>query len=232
MNMPIFLFDPIKRSHEVEQIVMQGDKRRYYRFRYAKFYGGIATADAIGCNLLCAYCWNYAKNENPEGKGKFYAPYEVSEELIKIASKHKYCNFRISGCEPFLGVASKDHIFEVIRLVQRECDGHFVIETNGVMIGAHPEYLDEVPEHVRFRIALKGHDGQTFEKVTGANRIGLDLQMKAIQALRDHRLGCRVATMPEFVDIKKITLHPAVSTEREPLKKYAGTAARLMARGL
>ncbi|MGD0954101.1 MAG: hypothetical protein ABR985_17205, partial [Methanotrichaceae archaeon] len=79
---------------------------------------------------------------------------------------------------------------------------------------------------------LKGHDAQTFEKVTGANESGLTLQMKAIQALRDQKLGCRVATMPEFVDIKKVTLHPAISTEKEPLQKYAGTMARLKARGL
>ena len=36
-------FNPIQRSDKVEQLVMQGDKRRYYRFRYAKFYGGIVT---------------------------------------------------------------------------------------------------------------------------------------------------------------------------------------------
>lgn len=211
---------------------MQGDRRRYYRFRYAKFYGGIVTADAIGCNLLCAYCWNYSKNEHPEGKGNLYAPYEVGEKLIEIANNHNCYNFRISGCEPFLGMASKDHLFEVIRLVQRECDGYFVIETNGVMLGACPEFLDEVPEHVRFRIALKGHNAQTFENVTGANEMGLELQLKALQVLRDHRLGCRVATMPEFVDISKMKLHPAISTEKESLKKYAGTAARLKARGL
>ena len=54
--MPNFPFDPIQRSHEVEAVVMQGDKRMYYRFRYARFYGGVVTADAVGCCLLCAYC--------------------------------------------------------------------------------------------------------------------------------------------------------------------------------
>jgi uncharacterized Fe-S cluster-containing radical SAM superfamily protein len=52
----IFPFDPIQRSKEVESLVIQGDKRCYYRFRFAKFYGGIVTAHATGCNLLCAYC--------------------------------------------------------------------------------------------------------------------------------------------------------------------------------
>jgi uncharacterized Fe-S cluster-containing radical SAM superfamily protein len=230
--MPIFPFEPIQRSHEVEQIVMQGDKRMYYRFRFAKFYGGVVTADAVGCCLLCAYCWNYAKNDNPEGKGKFYAPYEVAEQLIAIANKHKCSNFRISGCEPFLGMASKDHLFEVIRLVQREYDGRFVIETNGVILGANPSYLDEVPTGCKFRVALKADNPEMFEKVTGANRTGLDLQLKGIQALRDHKLACRVAFMPPFADATKVKLHPAISTEKEPLSKYAGTAKRLKERGL
>jgi uncharacterized Fe-S cluster-containing radical SAM superfamily protein len=225
-------FDPIERAHEIEQIVMCGDKRMYYRFRYARFYGGIVTADAIGCNLLCAYCWNYAKNENPVGKGEFYSPDQVSAKLIEISEKSHCINFRMSGCEPFLGRASKDHLFETIRIVQQQTDGRFVIETNGVILGTHPEFLDEVPADCKFRVAIKADTPETFEKVTGASRVGLELQLKAIQALRDHKLGCRVATMTPFADITKVKLHPAISTEKESLKKYAGTAARLKARGL
>ena len=111
--MPIFPFDPIKRSHDVEQIVMQGDKRMYYRFRYARFYGGVVTADAVGCCLSCAYCWNYDKNEQPEGKGKFYSPSQVAKKLVDLSSKNGCTTFRISGCEPFLGKASRDHLFKV-----------------------------------------------------------------------------------------------------------------------
>ena len=72
-----FPLDPIQRSKEVESLVMQGDKRRYHRFRFAKFYGGIVTADAVGCNLLCAYCWNYSRNLNHTNAGDFYSPIEV-----------------------------------------------------------------------------------------------------------------------------------------------------------
>jgi len=229
---PTFLFDPIQRARDVEKIVMRGDERMYYRFRYAKFYGGVVTADAVGCCLLCAYCWNYAKNDKPEGKGEFYAPYEVAEQLIEIAKKSKCSSFRISGCEPFLGMASKDHLFEVIKIVQQQTDGQFVIETNGVILGANPTFLDEVPTGCKFRIALKADNPETFEKVTGANMVGLDLQLKGIQAVRDHKLGCRVATMTPFADVSKVKLHPAISTEKEPLKNYAGTAARIKARGL
>ena len=82
------LFEPIQRSHEIEQIVMKGDKRRYYRFRFAKFYGGIITADAVGCNLLCAYCWNYSRNLNPARFGDYCTPSEVAGRLMEFSRNH------------------------------------------------------------------------------------------------------------------------------------------------
>jgi uncharacterized Fe-S cluster-containing radical SAM superfamily protein len=50
-------FDAFERASEVEKIVMEGSQRKYYRFRSSRHYGGIVTADAVGCNILCAYCW-------------------------------------------------------------------------------------------------------------------------------------------------------------------------------
>ena len=49
-----FPFDPVERAEEVERLVLKDEKRLYYRFRAAPYYGGIATADAIGCSFLCA----------------------------------------------------------------------------------------------------------------------------------------------------------------------------------
>ncbi len=123
-------FNPVERAKEVERIVMHDGKRKYYRFRYTRYYGGIVTADTVGCNLLCAYCWNYFKNLHPEKHGKFYSPEEVAERLLKIA-RSKNCNlFRISGAEPILGKASAKHVAEVIAYT----DGEFILETNGLML--------------------------------------------------------------------------------------------------
>jgi uncharacterized Fe-S cluster-containing radical SAM superfamily protein len=52
-------FDPIQRSEEVARLVCEGDRRRYRRFRPARFFGGIATADCVGCNLRCLFCWSW-----------------------------------------------------------------------------------------------------------------------------------------------------------------------------
>jgi uncharacterized Fe-S cluster-containing radical SAM superfamily protein len=106
-------------------MIMKGDKRRYYRFRYAKFYGGIVTADAIGCNLLCVYYWNYTRNITQVKSGEFYGPSEFACRLLGLAKRHDCDQFRISGAEPILGEASARHLADVIRLV----DGYFIIET-------------------------------------------------------------------------------------------------------
>jgi len=119
--------DPVERSRDVEQMVMKGDKRRYYRFRFAKFYGGIVTADAVGYNLLCAYCWNYSRNLNPARFGDYYSPSEVADKLMELAENHDCHQFRISGAEPILGKASAVHLADVIKRL----DGNFIIETNG-----------------------------------------------------------------------------------------------------
>ena len=105
-----FPFDPISRSHEVESIVMRGLARAYYKFRYQAFYGGVCTCDAVGCCLLCAYCWNYQRNENPLSKADehFMNPAKVADKLLDMYEKHSGSSMRISGCEPFLGVNQRN----------------------------------------------------------------------------------------------------------------------------
>ena len=43
------MFDPVIRARAVEKLVLVNGKRKYYRFRFARYYGGIVTADAVGC---------------------------------------------------------------------------------------------------------------------------------------------------------------------------------------
>jgi uncharacterized Fe-S cluster-containing radical SAM superfamily protein len=39
------MYDPVRKAEETSWVVCRGDSRKYYRFRAARFYGGIATAD-------------------------------------------------------------------------------------------------------------------------------------------------------------------------------------------
>ena len=44
-------FDPLEEATLAAQVVCRGDPRKNYRFRPAKFYGAIVTADCLGCCL-------------------------------------------------------------------------------------------------------------------------------------------------------------------------------------
>ena len=47
--------DPIDLAERTEKVIRSGDNRKYYRFRPAPYYGGIATADCVGCCLRCLF---------------------------------------------------------------------------------------------------------------------------------------------------------------------------------
>jgi uncharacterized Fe-S cluster-containing radical SAM superfamily protein len=214
------IFDPIERASQIEALVMENDRRKYYRFRYARFYGGICTADAVGCNLLCDWgkgkCWNYARNKNPATADKFFSPREVADKLTTLSEKNRCYTFRVSGCEPFLGLATANHYFEVLQLLKEYHSCQIIIETNGIYLGAHPELLDRIPPGCTLRISLKGEDEAASERITGA-RGAHALQMAAIQAASERNVRCRVAVMEGHCDISKVAIPRNVSVEKEKL---------------
>nr|MBA4404840.1 radical SAM protein [Nanoarchaeum sp.] len=81
------MFDPLELTRKMEEIVCKNLEKKYYRFRPAKFYGGISTSDCVGCNLRCIFCWSWKYNTNPEKYGNFYSPKDVAEKLVTIAKK-------------------------------------------------------------------------------------------------------------------------------------------------
>lgn len=222
-------FDPLLRSQEVEAQVMQGQKRCYYRFRFARFYGGIVTADTIGCNLLCAYCWNYERNLSPHCD-QFYTPQEVADRLLRI-SEESHCNrVRISGAEPFLGRISAQHVIEVIQALSSK---KFIIETNGIILGVMPELIEGLKGlRIHVRVTVKGDD----VRVTGVTHC-LDYQLQAIQHLLQAHIHMNVAIMPQMVartqiEPKLIAVGYRKAIEEEDLEKYAKTEKILRMRGL
>ena len=53
------IMDALKTAETIAKIVSKGRNRKYYRFRQAPFYGGVATADCVGCCLKCIFCWSW-----------------------------------------------------------------------------------------------------------------------------------------------------------------------------
>ncbi len=192
-----FPFDPIERSREVERIVMKDGKRLYYRFRAAPYYGGIATADAIGCSFLCAYCWNYFRNLNPARFDKFYSPSQVASNLLRIARKKSLHLFRVTGSEPVLGERSLNHLVEVLKIICSEMhDSTFILETNGFFLGCRTGLIENINfRNLWIRISLKGVDEESFEAIAGVGREFFKYPLIALKKMEDQGLKVWPAVM-------------------------------------
>ncbi len=109
-------FDPVTRAEEVAKIVSREDQRKYYRFRSARFYGGIATADCVGCCLQCLFCWSWPQVVKPDRFGHFYSPHDVAGRLGAILRKKQFRRVRVSGNEP---TVAWHHLVKVIELLRK-----------------------------------------------------------------------------------------------------------------
>ncbi|OPY54665.1 MAG: molybdenum cofactor biosynthesis protein A [Methanosaeta sp. PtaU1.Bin060] len=233
-------FNPIHRAHEVEALVMQGEARRYYRFRQAPFYGGIITADASGCNILCGYCWNIEKNSSIEKcTDRFYAPAQVATKLRALMAKHGVRQYRISGCEPLLGEASAKHLGAIVSALKGRC----IIETNGIALGHDPTLLAHIPKKdVHFRITIKADSAKQFERITGAKASAYKFQLEAIRALEGQKRPYILALMHQFVSMEALgdRIDEAgieisdclLATDVEGLQYYPQNTKSMRARGL
>jgi uncharacterized Fe-S cluster-containing radical SAM superfamily protein len=195
------MYDPVKRAEDVARIVCRGDLRKYYRFRPARFYGGIATADCVGCCLRCVFCWSWRKVVRPGAYGRFYSPKAVAERLISTARKKGFGRVRISGNEPTI---SREHLIKVLERVPD--DILFILETNGILIGHDETYAVDLGnfKNLYVRVSLKGTTEEEFSLLTGAEPDGFKLQLKAIGNL--YRAGVQVqpAVMVSFSPAENI----------------------------
>lgn len=180
---------------------MKGQARKYYRLRPARYYGGVATADQVGCNLLCAYCWNYGRNLRPAHcEGKYYHYREIAKRLVDISQRKGFRRIRFSGAEPILGEHSFDHLVGVLEEIRkRDPFMEFILETNGLVIGARPEFAQRLAGFARLqvRITLKGWDEESFELISGAEGAFWELPLKGLQALLNQGIVAWAAIMYE-----------------------------------
>jgi len=189
------MYDPIKRSEELARVVSRGDLRKYYRFRPARFYGGIATADCVGCFLRCLFCWSWHEVTRPDACGQFYSPEQAVKNLLSITRKKKYEKIRISGNEPTL---ARGHLLKVLDLIPSNF--LFILETNGILIGHDQSYARELSrfKNLYVRVSLKGTTEEEFSRLTGCIPEGFSLQLKAIENLYRAGVEVRPAVMVSF----------------------------------
>jgi uncharacterized Fe-S cluster-containing radical SAM superfamily protein len=198
----------MKRAEEVESLVMKDFERKYYRFRYANYYGGIATADAVGCCFLCAYCWNYLRNLNPERFGEFYSPEKASEKILQIMRKKNVNRVRVSGAEPILGEKSFEHFCKLVEKIYREePSAEFILETNGLILGSNEKFCKKLAKYpILVRFSIKGWDEKSFEKISGAEGRFFIYPLEAIKNLQSLGVEAWPAVMQEIFGPREIEI--------------------------
>ncbi len=191
------MYDPIERTKRLEEHAFQREKRKYYRFRAAKWYGGIVTGDVTVCNLLCKFCW--AGDDiryHPERVGKFYTPQEAFNRMQGLCKKSGYSLIRMSGQEPTIG---REHLIQLLSLID-ETRYQFILETNGILLGHDPEYAEDLAKfkNLHVRVSLKGANEEEFSRLTGATSNGFKLQLKALENLNTAGVSCHPSIMCSF----------------------------------
>jgi uncharacterized Fe-S cluster-containing radical SAM superfamily protein len=215
--------DPLEFSIKVENQVCRNELKKYYRFRKTRFYGGCATADCLGCNLRCAYCWAQKKVWNPNKFGKFYSPKSVSNKLIKMGLRL----VRVSGGEPTIG---KNHLLNLISRIPKNI--LFILETNGILL--NEEYFKDLSkfENLYVRISLKGVDSQTFERNTGMDGTFFQHQLTALEWVKKYRIRHGVAIIYNLYTEKQIQDLGIPNLEYEPIILYPYIENNLRKKGI
>lgn len=178
------LYDPLELTKSVESLVTRSSgssvERKYFRFRGGRWYGGIASADVIGCNLRCRFCWAWYFRDRHD-LGFFLSPEEVLKRLSEIALKRGYRYLRLTGGEPTI---AKDHLMQILKLSETS-RFTFIVETNGILLGADPTYAKELSRfsNIYVRVSFKGTNPQEFTKLTGAIPEGFELQIQSLRNL-------------------------------------------------
>lgn len=195
------MIDPIEFAYYIEKIVSIESKRKYYRFRPAPYYGGISTADCVGCCLRCIFCWSWHIINQPEKIGRFYSPEEVAKNLISIAKKKGFSQIRISGNEPTI---NRNHLLKLLSIIPKEYQ--FILETNGILIGHDNSYAKDLSQfpNLFVRVSLKGASRSDFSKLTYAKPEYFDLQIKALENLVEAGVECFPAVMTDFSSSNEI----------------------------
>jgi len=233
------MYDPVMKAQETAAVVCRGEARKYHRFRAARFYGGIATADCIGCCLGCVFCWAWRQVAQPQSCGRFYEPAEVAQRLDAIARKKCFTQVRVSGNEPTI---CRSHLLKVIAAIPHDLT--FILETNGILIGHDPGFAGDLAAfpNLYVRVSLKGTNEEEFSRLTGAVPEGFGLQLAALSHLWRARVPVRAAVMVSFspeenvrvLRRRLVAIAPTLADELEieELVLYAGVAERLHHAGL
>jgi len=92
----------------------------------------------------------------------------------------------------------------VLELIPREI--HFILETNGILIGHDPSYAKDLSifPNLYVRVSLKGASPEDFTRLTMAKPEGFEWQLKALENLVEAGVDCFPAVMADFSSPEEI----------------------------
>lgn len=253
------LIDPIQYGQQLEKVLINERNQRPYRsFKIEPFYGQIATARSVGCNVRCAFCWTDPNRDDPENQFKdtvLYTPEGMVKKLIDVSS-NEYGRaimttfFRISGCEPTIGM---NHLLEVLKNFEKETGNKhpFLLETNGMILGHDEKVAEEISRFrnmIQVRLSLKAGTREGLEKRTHIQGKFVDLPFRAINNLEKYEIPYSLATIKDaklmppterkilFRKIFESSSQPPLEVlskiEEENIDLFGITRKRLMEAGL
>ena len=236
-------FDPLWLARETEHIACSGDRRKYTAFYATGVYAGIATGYVVGCCLRCFFCWSGFERDFPEFFGRFYGPEEAMKRILAAARRYGVDKARISGGEPTL---CREHLLNLLEAFQETDLRLFILETNGILLGADRSYVRALSrfERIHVRVSLKAGTPEGFTARTGAKPDAFELPFRAIEALLNEGVSFHVAAMtdPRLMPreerqqllrrLEEIEPFLAANLEEEICDPYETTLVRMTAYGL
>lgn len=128
--------------------------------------------------------------------------FKAAEEGITAPGRKRYRflkvnKLRLSGCEPTFG---KEYLLSVLRYVKDSKYPLFILETNGILLGADRAYikqLAEFKEKLYVRVSFKAATPEGFTQRTGAIGSYYELSFEALTYLLDEEIYARAAAMTD-----------------------------------
>jgi uncharacterized Fe-S cluster-containing radical SAM superfamily protein len=144
-------------------------------------------------------------------EGTFFSPQAVAQILEGLIKKYKLKYARITEGEPTLDM---DHLCSILSsLTESKAKFKFILETNGLILGKYPEFVNRIAEYdrqikpgerfIHVRVSIKGPTPDKFRLLTFADPKFHELQFAALRNCLNAGLDVHPATMLDFVETKQ-----------------------------
>lgn len=144
-----------------------------------------ASVDVLGCISHCSFCW-VPREEEDKFQSRFYSADEIYERLLRLKGNV----WRITGGEPLV---VPETVFDILDRIHHYNSSKVLwLETNLLPIIAFPDIPRRLSEYKRVAVhcSIKGVDPETFETVTGLDRL-----------LYPHTLGALKMLVTEGIEV-------------------------------